>query len=141
MIRESVENGRGFEQGFINRLSPGPHRSLLGAWETSQGVIADTGLGGGSMAVRQLAERRGSGIVVQLFWNDSAPPGSDLFVEYRDERQDVYYSLFPSRERALDAFHHPNAYVGRAEHAASCDRAAARKRGLDVLLASARGSA
>lgn len=88
------------------------------------------------MAVRQLAERRGSGIVVQLFWNDSAPPGSDLFVEYRDERQDVYYTLHPSRDRALDAFYHPNSYIGRAEH--SADRAAARKHGLDELLASAR---
>jgi hypothetical protein len=88
------------------------------------------------MAVRQLADRRAGGIVVQLFWNDSAPPGSDLFVEYRDERQDVYYTLYPSRERALEAFHHPNAYVGRAEHAA--DRASTREHGLDVLLASAR---
>jgi hypothetical protein len=88
------------------------------------------------MAVRQLAERRGGGIVVQLFWNDSAPPGNDLFVEYRDERQDVYYTLHPSRESALEAFHHPNAYAGRAEHAA--DRTGSRKQGLDVLLTSAR---
>lgn len=41
------------------------------------------------MAVRQLAERNGDGIIIQLFWNDSAPPGSDVFVEYRDERQEA----------------------------------------------------
>jgi hypothetical protein len=63
------------------------------------------------MAVRQLAERKSNGIVVELLWNDGAPPGQDLYVEYRDERQDVFYTLYPPRDAALEAFYHPNAYV------------------------------
>lgn len=72
----------------------------------------------GEMAVKQLAERNGDGIVVQLFWNDSAPPGRDLFVEYRDERQKVFYAVYAPRDRALDAFYHPNAFEVHAERAA-----------------------
>ena len=68
------------------------------------------------MALRQLAERSGGGIVVQLFWIDSAPPGLDVFVEYRDERLEVFFTLWPPRDRALEAFHHPNAYAGRMQH-------------------------
>jgi hypothetical protein len=67
------------------------------------------------MALRQLAERSSGGIVVQLFWIDSAPPGLDVFVEYRDERLEVFFTLWPPRDRALEAFHHPNAYAGRIE--------------------------
>jgi hypothetical protein len=66
------------------------------------------------MALRQLAERSGGGIVVQLYWIDSAPPGRDVFVEYRDERQEVFFTVWPPRERALEAFHHPNAYADDA---------------------------
>lgn len=69
------------------------------------------------MAQRQLAERDGGGIVVELFWDDSAPPGSDVIVEYRDELQGVSYKLYPARDRALEAFYHPNAYAGDAEQA------------------------
>jgi hypothetical protein len=63
------------------------------------------------MALRQLAERRAGGIVVQLFWIDSAPPGRDVFVEYRDECQEVFFTVWPPRDRALEAFNHPNAYA------------------------------
>jgi hypothetical protein len=68
------------------------------------------------MALRQLAERRAGGILVQLFWIDSAPPGRDVFVEYRDERQEVFFTVWPPRDRALEAFHHPNAYADSATH-------------------------
>lgn len=70
------------------------------------------------MAQRQLAERDGGGVVVQLVWDDSAPAGSDLFVEYRDEQQEVFYTLYPRRDRALEAFYHPNAYSDDAVSAA-----------------------
>jgi hypothetical protein len=63
------------------------------------------------MAVRELAERNGDGVVVQLFWNDSAPAGRDLYVQYWDERTEVFYVLYPTRDSALDAFYHPNAYA------------------------------
>jgi hypothetical protein len=76
------------------------------------------------MAVRQLAERNGDGIIVELFWNDSAPPGADVYIEYRDERQDVCYTLYPTAEAALDAFYHPNAYIP-AEGQRASRRAAA----------------
>jgi hypothetical protein len=64
------------------------------------------------MALRQLAERSSGGIFVQLFWNDSAPPGSDVIVKYQDEAQNVFYAFCPPRDRALEAFYHPNAYAG-----------------------------
>jgi hypothetical protein len=76
------------------------------------------------MAVRQLAERNGDGIIVELFWNDSAPAGADVYIEYRDERQDVCYTLYPTAEAALDAFYHPNAYI-REERQRASRRAAA----------------
>ena len=63
------------------------------------------------MAHRQLAEREGGGIVVRLVWDEAAPAGNnDVFVEYWDERQDVFYVVYPPRDRALEAFYHPNAY-------------------------------
>jgi hypothetical protein len=77
------------------------------------------------MAVRQLAERQGNGIVVELFWNDAAPPGKDLYVEYRDERTDVFYTLYPPRDSALEAFYHPNAYVPEKRQRRTPRRAAA----------------
>jgi hypothetical protein len=76
------------------------------------------------MALRQLAERRGGGIAVQLVWDDTAPSGSDLFVEYRDEGQALFYTLFPPRDCALDAFYHPNVYSENAVRTPSYVRAA-----------------
>lgn len=64
------------------------------------------------MALRQLAERSSGGIIVQLFWNDSAPPDRDVMVRYQDEAENVFYAFCPPRDRALDAFYHPNAYAG-----------------------------
>lgn len=69
------------------------------------------------MALRQLAERSAGGIAVELVWNDTAPLGSDVFVAYRDERQETFYMFYPPRDRALDAFYHPNAYSADAPRA------------------------
>jgi hypothetical protein len=77
------------------------------------------------MALRELAERNVGGIVVQLFWNDSASPGSDVFIEYWDRLQGVFYTLYPPRDRALEAFYHPNAYSGTLMQASSHPRMAA----------------
>ena len=67
------------------------------------------------MALRELAQREGDGIVVRLLWDDSVPPGIDVRVDYRDDRMGVAYSIRPPRDEALEAFHHPNAYA-RAEY-------------------------
>jgi len=66
------------------------------------------------MALRQLAERAGGGVVVQLYWDDSAPAGRDVIVAYRDELQQVSYNVCPPRDRALEAFYHPNAFADPA---------------------------
>ena len=68
------------------------------------------------MTLRELAERDGDGIVVRLLWDDSAPPGHDVRVDYRDERLGVFFSIRPPRDEALEAFHHPNAYARVARH-------------------------
>ncbi len=74
------------------------------------------------MAVRQLAERQGDGVVVELFWNDAE---SQVFVEYSDERQDVYYTIYPDLARALDAYYHPNAFLAEDHQVAFAIRSAA----------------
>jgi hypothetical protein len=63
------------------------------------------------MAARELAERRGDGIVVRLYWDGDKPEGSDVFVVYRDARRGVYFTIYPAHDRVLDAFYHPNAYA------------------------------
>ena len=61
--------------------------------------------------MRLLAERESSGLVVRLFWNDDARASeSEIVVEYEDRTEDVMITLYPPRDRALDAFYHPNAY-------------------------------
>jgi hypothetical protein len=58
-----------------------------------------------------LAERESSGLVVRLFWNDDPRPSEpELILEYEDRTEDVVLTLYPPRDRALDAFYHPNAY-------------------------------
>jgi hypothetical protein len=74
------------------------------------------------MAVRQLAERQGDGIVVELFWNDSE---GQVFVEYSDERRDVYYTIYPDLARALEAYYHPNAFLAEVDQVAFVLRSAA----------------
>jgi hypothetical protein len=61
--------------------------------------------------MRLLAERESSGLVVRLFWNDDAHASEpELILEYEDRTDDVVLTLYPPRDRALDAFYHPNAY-------------------------------
>jgi len=61
--------------------------------------------------MRLLADRGTHGISVQLFWNEAAPAGAEIVVEYVDSSEGVAYMLHPPREHALDAFYHPNAYL------------------------------
>ena len=60
--------------------------------------------------MRLLASRESCGILVRLFWDEDARSGHDVVVEYRDRNEDVSFVLHPPRDRALDAFYHPNAY-------------------------------
>jgi hypothetical protein len=61
--------------------------------------------------MRLLADRGTHGISVQLFWNNAAAAGEEIVVEYVDAREGVAFVLYPPRDRALDAFYHPNAYL------------------------------
>jgi hypothetical protein len=58
---------------------------------------------------RALAFRVSGGIYVSLYWDkvDDA-----LTLEVYDARSDEYFELDVPRDRALDAFHHPYAYLG-----------------------------
>jgi hypothetical protein len=69
--------------------------------------------------MKLLADRGSGGINVRLFWDDAATPDADIVLEYEDSGEGVAYVIRPPRERALDAFYHPNAYVTpAAQHAA-----------------------
>jgi hypothetical protein len=58
-----------------------------------------------------LAERESSGVQVRLFWDDAARASEpEVVVEYEDRNEDMLITLYPPRDRALDAFYHPNAY-------------------------------
>jgi hypothetical protein len=61
--------------------------------------------------MRLLADRDFGGIRVRLFWDEIAAPGADIAIEYEDRSEGVAYTLYPPRDRALDAFYHPNAYL------------------------------
>ena len=61
--------------------------------------------------MKLLADRGIGGISVRLFWDDSAPAGTDIVLEYEDVKDDVAFTLHPPPDRALDAFYHPNAYA------------------------------
>jgi hypothetical protein len=61
--------------------------------------------------VRLLADRASDGISVRLFWDEAATAGADIVLEYEDKGEGVAYVIHPPRERALEAFYHPNAYV------------------------------
>lgn len=69
--------------------------------------------------MKLLADRGIGGINVRLFWDEVAAAGADIVLEYEDRNEDVTYVLHPPRDRALDAFYHPNAYLDAAwQHAA-----------------------
>ena len=58
---------------------------------------------------RELAERSSNGTQVRLLWRHGT---SRLWIELR-EPDDRLLAIPVRPERALDAFHHPYAYVGR----------------------------
>jgi hypothetical protein len=69
--------------------------------------------------MRLLADRGSDGITVRLFWDEAATPDADIVLEYEDAGEGVAYVIRPPRDRALDAFYHPNAYMSLvAQHAA-----------------------
>jgi hypothetical protein len=61
---------------------------------------------------RELAHRESAGIAVSLFWS---PDGKTITVEVIDLRTDEYFALDVAPEFALDAFHHPYAYLAEVE--------------------------
>lgn len=58
-----------------------------------------------------LADRDSNGIAVSLFWDQAAAHDHDVVIEYCDRYGGLVYTLRPPRERALDAFYHPNCYL------------------------------
>jgi hypothetical protein len=61
--------------------------------------------------MKLLADRGIGGIRVRLLWDEAAVEGADIVVEYEDTSEGVSFEFRPPRDRALDAFYHPNAYV------------------------------
>jgi hypothetical protein len=60
--------------------------------------------------MRLLADRDTGGLSVRLYWDETAPAGADVLIEYEDRGEGLSYTLYPPRDRALDAFYHPNSY-------------------------------
>jgi hypothetical protein len=61
--------------------------------------------------MRLLADRGTGTISVRLLWDETAALGADLVIEYEDRGEGLNYVFHPPRDRALDAFYHPNAYL------------------------------
>jgi hypothetical protein len=61
---------------------------------------------------RELAFRSSNGIEVSLYWEKV---GDTLSLEVYDAKSDELFQLDVPRDRALDAFHHPYAYLAAAE--------------------------
>ena len=61
--------------------------------------------------MRLLADRGTGGISVRLFWDEAAAAGADIVIQYEDRGEGVAYMFHPPRDRALDAFYHPGAYL------------------------------
>ena len=59
--------------------------------------------------IRELDHRHGDGISVSLLWNSQT---NDVLVAVHDERADESFELRVAPADALDAFHHPYAYLG-----------------------------
>jgi hypothetical protein len=58
--------------------------------------------------IRELGHRSGDGLDIRLFWNSET---NDVFVVVEDERDGKAFKLDVDAADALDAFHHPFAYV------------------------------
>ena len=71
---------------------------------------------------RELAHRANDGIEVWLYWEKVADL---LTLEVYDGRNEQYYEVDVPRDRAMDAFHHPFAYVAAAEARESAELLAA----------------
>ena len=61
---------------------------------------------------RELARRSSAGIEVALYWS---PDGKTITVEVIDLRTDEFFAVDVAPELALDAFHHPFAYIAQVE--------------------------
>lgn len=61
---------------------------------------------------RELAHRESAGIAVSLFWS---PDGKTITIEVIGLRTDEFFALDVAPELALDAFHHPFAYLAEIE--------------------------
>lgn len=61
---------------------------------------------------RELAHRASNGIKVWLYWDKV---GDTLSLEVFDAKLDEYFELDVPRDRAMDAFRHPFAYLAAAE--------------------------
>jgi hypothetical protein len=61
---------------------------------------------------RELAHRASNGIEVSLFWDKV---GDTLSLEVYDAKSDEFFGVEVPRDRALDAFHHPYAYLAAAD--------------------------
>lgn len=59
------------------------------------------------MALRELAERRSSGLVVRLLWD---PCRNQTVLRYRDIRSGDTFTADVPNAFALSAFEHPNAF-------------------------------
>ena len=60
---------------------------------------------------RELARRSSAGVDVTLYWH---PTLDELVVRVRDDRLGDF-EISPQRHLALDVYHHPYAYAGRAD--------------------------
>jgi hypothetical protein len=67
--------------------------------------------------MRLLADREAHGISVRLFWDEAATVERDIVLQLKDDVEGVAYVVRPPRERALDAFYHPYAYLGATPQA------------------------
>jgi hypothetical protein len=64
--------------------------------------------------MKLLAERENEGLLVRLYWDDTAEPDDDVILKVRDLRAGQAFVVRPPRERALHAFYHPGAYAPAA---------------------------
>lgn len=61
---------------------------------------------------KELAHRESAGIAVSLFWS---PDRKSITVQVVDLRTDEFFAFDVAPELALDAFHHPFAYLAELE--------------------------
>jgi hypothetical protein len=61
---------------------------------------------------RELAHRSDAGVDVTLFWSAD---GKTITVEVLDLRTDEFFAIDVAPDLALDAFHHPYAYLALVE--------------------------